>query len=283
MYSSHNYTGQVQDAYSLRCCPQVHGIVHDTIRFVGGVLDVELNSATDNPMVFSGADGFEILCGDNATLEDQEVARQDWGGVLKKRTSDTFYNAGDGFVISGGNFHGEYPAKVLDYLAIGVSELGNISERRLERLVNPSLSGLPAFLTNEPGLNSGFMIAHCTSAALCSENKVLSHPSSVDTISTSGAKEDHVSMGGFAARKALETVSHVEYIVAIEILAACQALENFRPLKTTDALEAVHALVREKVRRGRASGRASGRVRAQLSSPLHLLLPQPPPPPPPPS
>merc|ERR1712226_475241 len=117
------------------------------------------------------------------------------------------------------------------------------SERRLERLVNPNLSALPAFLVKDGGLNSGFMIAHCTAAACTSENKVLTHPSSVDTISTSGAKEDHVSMGGFAARKALEVVKNVEYAVAIEILAGVQALEFFRPAKSTPALEMVYSMV----------------------------------------
>jgi len=150
--------------------------------------------------------------------------------------------------MSGGNFHGEYPAKALDYLAIGVHELSAISERRIERLVNPSLSGLPAFLVADGGFNSGFMIAHCTAAALVSENKVLTHPASVDSISTSAAKEDHVSMGGFAARKSLEVVDHVETVIAIELLCACQALEFHRPLKTTDALEAVHELVRSEVK-----------------------------------
>ena len=124
--------------------------------------------------------------------------------------------------------------------------LTHIPTLRIERLVNPSLSALPAFLVSDGGFNSGFMIAHCTAAALVSENKVLTHPSSVDSISTSAAKEDHVSMGGFAARKSLEVVDHVETVVAIELLAACQALEFHRPLKTTDALEAVHKLVRER-------------------------------------
>ena len=124
---------------------------------------------------------------------------------------------------------------MLDYLAIAVHELASVSERRIERLVNPTLSNLPAFLVKEGGLNSGFMIAHCTAAALVSENKVLTHPSSVDSISTSGSKEDHVSMGGFAARKALIVVEHVETVIAIELLAACQALDLLRPLRTTDA------------------------------------------------
>ncbi|XP_041936789.1 histidine ammonia-lyase-like [Alosa sapidissima] len=199
---------QVQDAYTLRCCPQVHGIANDTIAFVKKILTTELNSATDNPLVF----------------------------------------AERGITISGGNFHGEYPAKALDYLAIGVHELACISERRIERLCNPSLSELPAFLVNEGGLNSGFMIAHCTAAALVSENKGLCHPASVDSLSTSAATEDHVSMGGWAARKALRVVEHVEQVLAIELLAACQALEFRLPLKTTPPLEEVRKLVRSVVR-----------------------------------
>jgi histidine ammonia-lyase len=152
-----------------------------------------------------------------------------------------------GSIISGGNFHGEYPAKALDYLTIGVHEIASISERRIERLVNPHLSALPAFLVNKGGLNSGFMIAHCTAASLVSENKTLCHPASVDSLSTSAAQEDHVSMGGFAARKALKVVSHVEYVVAIELLCACQAIDMMRPLKTTPALEAVWQLVRGQI------------------------------------
>ncbi|GLE07830.1 hypothetical protein PINS_up018536 [Pythium insidiosum] len=272
LFRSHNYVGKVQDAYTLRCAPQVHGVVHDTIQFVKGIINVEMNSATDNPMVFTGSaqvtTDFEseppapapaaAVDAENVTnLDDakKEIRRlnslvaaqkaETTSGL--KRTSDTFYRGGGGFVISGGNFHGEYPAKVLDFLAIAVHELASVSERRIERLVNPSLSNLPAFLVKEGGLNSGFMIAHCTAAALVSENKVLTHPSSVDSISTSGAKEDHVSMGGFAARKALSVVEHVETVVAIEILAACQALDLLRPLRTTAALEAVHALVRTRV------------------------------------
>jgi histidine ammonia-lyase len=207
IYLSHKNCGQVQDSYTLRCVPQVHGIVYDTIEFVRGILTVEMNSATDNPMVFSSSAS----------------------------------------VLSGGNFHGEYPAKALDYLAIAVHELANISERRIERLVNPSLSGLPAFLVQEGGLNSGFMIAHCTAAALVSENKGLCHPASIDSISTSAAKEDHVSMGGWAARKALQVVENVETVLAIELLAACQAVDLLRPLTTTAPLEQVHALIRTRV------------------------------------
>ncbi|KAJ3074623.1 hypothetical protein HDU98_010714 [Podochytrium sp. JEL0797] len=201
---SHAGCKKVQDSYTLRCTPQVHGICNDTCAFVRGILTTEINSATDNPMIF------------HTTKES----------------------------ISGGNFHGEYPAKALDYLAIGIHELASISERRIERLVNPALSGLPAFLVKEGGLNSGFMIAHCTAAALVSENKVLCHPASVDSISTSAAQEDHVSMGGFAARKALEVVENVETVLAIELLCACQALDLLRPLKSSAVLEKAHAYLR---------------------------------------
>ncbi|ETV82762.1 hypothetical protein H257_04559 [Aphanomyces astaci] len=274
LFRSHNYEGKVQDAYTLRCAPQVHGIVNDTIEFVRNILTVEMNSATDNPMVFVGsadvttdftpikppptpaqdeADGHappETLTeahAEIARLKTLLAAEKDHAHPSMKRTSDTFYRGGGGFIISGGNFHGEYPAKALDFLAIGVHELASISERRIERLVNPNLSGMPAFLVAEGGLHSGFMIAHCTSAALVSENKVLCHPSSVDSLSTSGSKEDHVSMGGWAARKALTVVSHVELVIAIELMCACQALEFQRPHKTTDALEAVYSLVRTRV------------------------------------
>lgn len=220
VFASHNYEGKVQDAYSLRCTPQVHGVCHDTIDFVEGVIEVELNSATDNPMIFSKEDNVTLA------LPDPNNQRDSYSelGMTQKRPEDTYYEGEGGFVISGGNFHGEYPAKMADYLAIGVAELGNISERRLERLVNPVISELPAFLAFDPGLDSGYMIPHCTSAALVSENKVLCHPASNDTISTSGSKEDHVSMGGMAARKAMSVVENVENVIAIEILAACQGL-----------------------------------------------------------
>jgi histidine ammonia-lyase len=318
IYKNHRYTGKVQDAYTLRCAPQVHGIAHDTIQFVKGLLRVELNSATDNPMVFTGDIGDEwleitedsnsssngatrssdaasssaapsssssssssssegtaatpvhapidsiqdlknakdeivrlrSLLGENANKHNTVGGQATAGGrqwSTHKTAEDLAYQAGGGFVISGGNFHGEYPAKALDYLAIGVSELAAISERRIERLCNPQLSELPAFLVQDGGLCSGFMIAHCTAASLVSENKVLVHPASCDSLSTSGAKEDHVSMGGFAARKALNVVENVEHVLAIEILCACQAIEFFRPLKTTPPLEAVHALVRKHV------------------------------------
>jgi len=205
---SHRFCDRVQDAYTLRCCPQVHGISHDTIDFVRGVITTEMNSGTDNPIVF----------------------------------------ADRGEIISAGNFHGEYPAKALDYLAIGVHELAAMSERRIERLVNPAYSELPAFLVKDGGLNSGFMLAHCTAAALVSENKTLCHPASVDSLSTSAGTEDHVSMGGFAARKALQVVRNVEKVIAVELLAACQAIEFLRPLKTTVPLEEVYKVVRSVAR-----------------------------------
>nr|XP_020480722.1 histidine ammonia-lyase isoform X2 [Monopterus albus] len=205
---SHRFCDRVQDAYTMRCCPQVHGIANDTIKFVQDIINTEINSATDNPMVF----------------------------------------AERGETISGGNFHGEYPSKALDFLAIAVHELASISERRIERLCNPSLSELPPFLVSEGGLNSGFMIAHCTAAALVSENKVLCHPASVDSLSTSAATEDHVSMGGWAARKTLRVIEHVEQVLAIELLAACQGIEFLRPLCTTTPLEKVYDLVRSVVK-----------------------------------
>jgi len=201
---SHRFCNRVQDAYTLRCSPQVHGVSHDTIDFVRGIITTEMNSATDNPIVF----------------------------------------AERGETISAGNFHGEYPAKALDYLSIGVHELASMSERRVERLCNPAYSELPAFLVQDGGLNSGFMIAHCTAASLVSENKTLCHPASVDSLSTSAGTEDHVSMGGFAARKCLQVVRNVEKVIAIELLAACQAIEFLRPLKTTQPLEEVIKVVR---------------------------------------
>lgn len=201
----HVNCGRVQDAYSIRCAPQVHGVTCDIIDFVYKIIGTELNCATDNPLVFPG------------TPEK---------------------------IISGGNFHGEYPAKAFDILGIGVHELGSISERRIERLNNPSLSKLPAFLIREGGLNSGFMIAHCTAAALVSENKVLCHPASIDSISTSAAQEDHVSMGGFSARKALKILENVERILAIELLCACQGIDFLRPKRSTEPLERVVKLVR---------------------------------------
>jgi len=205
--ASHKDCGKVQDSYTLRCMPQVHGPVRETLDFVSRMLEIEMNSATDNPMVF----------------------------------------AEQGELISGGNFHGESVAFWMDYLKIAVAELGNISERRVERLVNPALSELPAFLVKDGGLNSGFMLAQVTAAALVSENKILCHPASVDSIPTSANKEDHVSMGTIAARKALEVVDNVEHVLAVELLAAAQALEFLKPLRPAKALVPVLDKVRAHV------------------------------------
>jgi histidine ammonia-lyase len=202
---------KVQDAYSLRCAPQVHGAVRDALAYVERTLLIELNSATDNPLVFDG-DG--------------------------------------GAILSGGNFHGAPCALALDVLAVALAQLGAISERRIERLVNPDYSGLPPFLSRAaPGLNSGMMIAQVTAAALASENKVLAHPASVDSIPTSAGFEDHVSMGPSAARKAREVVMNVETICAIELMAAAQALEFHAPLHSSPVLEAARAALREFVSR----------------------------------
>jgi histidine ammonia-lyase len=187
--------------------PQVHGAVRDALGYAAEVLEIEINSATDNPMIF---------------VEEKEV-------------------------LSGGNFHGQPVALASDFLTIALAELGAISERRIERLVNPALSGLPAFLTRHGGLQSGLMIAHVTAAALASENKSLAHPASVDSIPTSANKEDHVSMGVTAARQAARVVANTRRILAIEVLAACQALEFHRPTGTSLPLEAVHRRVREDV------------------------------------
>ena len=200
---SHEDCEKVQDPYSFRCIPQVHGAVRDTLDFVQGRVDVELNSITDNPLCFE-----------------------------------------DGSILSGGNFHGEPIALAMDYLGIAVSELGSISERRVEKLTNPSMSGLPPFVVKESGLNSGFMIPHVVAAALTSENKVLSHPASVDSIPTSADKEDHVSMGPISARKAREIINNVAHILAIELLASAQALDILQPLKPNKVLLSLYENVR---------------------------------------
>ncbi|TJX15927.1 histidine ammonia-lyase [Tissierella creatinini] len=177
---------RVQDAYSLRCIPQVHGASKDCFKFVREKVEIEMNAATDNPLIF---------------VDEEEV-------------------------ISGGNFHGQPIALPFDFLGIGLSELGNLSERRLERLVNPALSnGLPAFLTRHGGVNSGFMIVQYAAAALVSENKILAHPASVDSIPSSANQEDHVSMGTIAARKAREIMENIRKVLAMEILGACQAID----------------------------------------------------------
>ncbi|MFL5673964.1 MAG: histidine ammonia-lyase [Chloroflexota bacterium] len=194
----HGHAHKVQDPYSLRCIPQVHGAVRDTLDHLRRVLDIELNSATDNPLVFPG------------------------GGVADESTIAT----GGGRVISGGNFHGEPIALALDFAKIAIAELGSISERRTALLVDPRLNGgLPPFLAASSGIDSGMMIYQYTAAALVSENKVLSHPASVDSIPTSANQEDHVSMGSISARHARTVVEHAERILAIEALVAAQALD----------------------------------------------------------
>ncbi len=209
---SHRDCGRVQDAYSLRCMPQVHGAVRDTLTHCREVMETEVNSAVDNPLVFP-AD--------------------------KKNAS------GEGDVLSGGNFHGEPVAFVLDFLGIALSALAGISERRLERLVNPSLNeGLPPFLAAGAGLNSGFMMAQVAAAALVSENKVLAHPASVDSITTSGNKEDYVSMGMTASLKLKRIVENTRNAMAIEAMAAAQALDFLAPLKTSKRGQAAHAAIR---------------------------------------
>jgi histidine ammonia-lyase len=208
---SHRDCGRVQDAYSVRCMPQVHGAVRDTLAHCRAVFETETNSAVDNPLVFRD-------------VKSKEAAAD---------------------VISGGNFHGEPVAFALDFLAIALSALAGISERRLERLVNPALSeGLPPFLAAGAGLNSGFMMAQVTAAALVSENKVFAHPASVDSIPTSGNKEDFVSMGMTAAIKLKKIVENTRHAMAIEAMAAAQALDFLAPLKTSKRLQQAHAAIR---------------------------------------
>lgn len=195
---------RVQDAYSLRCTPQVHGASKDAINYVKERVEIEINSVTDNPIIFP---------------ESKEG-------------------------ISGGNFHGQPMALSFDFLGIALAELANISERRLERLVNPALSGLPAFLVEHGGLNSGFMIVQYSAAALVSENKILAHPASVDSIPSSANQEDHVSMGTIAARKAKEIMENVRRVIAMEIMCACQGID----LRTNKGLGKGTAPVYNKVR-----------------------------------
>jgi histidine ammonia-lyase len=202
---SHRWCDKVQDAYSLRCAPQVHGASRDLLGYVEYTVSVELNAATDNPLVL---------------VEDE-------------------------LLVSSGNFHGQPVAFALDALAIAVAELGSISERRVERLVNPNLSdGLTAFLTTNGGLNSGFMIPQYVAASLVSENKVLAHPASVDTIPTSAGQEDHVSMGNFSGLKSWTVLANVERTLAIELLAGAQAVEFLAPLKPGIGGRAARAFVR---------------------------------------
>lgn len=217
---SHRDCGKVQDPYSLRCMPQVHGATRDALDYTHAVLLREMESATDNPLIFAeGTDGTQ------GTAADGDVPRFD--------------------IISGGNFHGQPVALALDFAGIAVAELANISERRIEQLVNPHLSsGLPAFLTPHSGLNSGYMIAQVTAAALVSDNKILAHPASVDSIPSSAGREDHVSMGVHAADKLGRIVDNVRYVLAIELCCAAQGLHLRMPLRPGPVLQAVYGAIR---------------------------------------
>lgn len=224
---SHRDCDRVQDAYSLRCMPQVHGAVRNTLTHCREVMEIEVNSAVDNPLVF-----LKSIPAD--------------GGVDSLiRPGDRSSAAIEADVISGGNFHGQPVAFVLDFLGIALSALAGISERRLERMVNPALNeGLPPFLAAGAGLNSGFMMPQVAAASLVSENKVLAHPASVDSITTSGNKEDYVSMGMTAALKLKKIVENTRHAMAIEAMAAAQALDFLAPLKTSKRGQAAHAAIR---------------------------------------
>lgn len=225
---------RVQDAYSLRCMPQVHGAVRTALQHAREVVEIETGSATDNPLVFPGGDNDE---------DD---------------------------VVSGGNFHGAPLAHVFDYAAIAVTDLASIAERRIDRLVNPDLSeGLPAFLTSEAGISSGFMIAHVTAVALLNEMKGLSHPASVDNAPTSAGKEDHVSMGTYAASKLRTVVENGEHVIAIELLAAAEGLDYRAPLHTSPRIERAHATVRsvaKQVEQDRALAPDITRIASEIRS-----------------
>ena len=206
--ASHKDCGKVQDAYSLRCMPQVHGATRDALAYARRVLEVEASSATDNPLVFADANE----------------------------------------MISGGNFHGQPVALALDFAGIAAAELANIAERRIEQMVNPHLSsGLPAFLSPESGLNSGYMMAQVTAAALVSENKILAHPASVDSIPSSAGREDHVSMGVHAADKLARIVDNVRNVLAIELLCAAQGVDLRAPHRPGPALDDAHRTLRARV------------------------------------
>lgn len=214
--SHREHCSRVQDAYCLRCMPQVHGAVRDVMAHVTRVLETEAGSATDNPLVFPAS---------ISAVQDPAV-------------------------LSGGNFHGAPLSYAFDYAAIAITDLASITERRIDRLLNPDINeGLPAFLSPDPGLSSGFMIAQIVAAALINECQVLAHPSSTGSIPTDGGKEDHVSMGMTGALKLRQIVEHAERIVGIELLCAAQAIEFRRPLRSSGALESVHDAVRSVVPR----------------------------------
>ena len=198
---------RVQDSYSIRCIPQIHGASRDTINYVSSLVDIEINSVTDNPLIFP----------------DQQDH------------------------IEGGNFHGQPMALAMDFMSIALSELANVSERRTERMVNGALSKLPRFLIKKGGLNSGLMIAQYTAASLVSENKVLSHPASVDSIPTSANQEDHNSMGSIAARKCYQILKNTQTVIAIELLTAAQAVEFLKPLKCGIGTNIAYNTIREHI------------------------------------
>ena len=207
-YSHLENDERVQDSYSLRCIPQIHGATKDTIDYVTSIVEIELNSVTDNPLIFPNERDY----------------------------------------IEGGNFHGQPIALVMDYMSIALSELANVSERRTERLVNGQLSNLPRFLTKQGGLNSGLMIAQYTAASLVSENKTLAHPASVDSIPTSANQEDHNSMGSIASRKCYQILKNVQTVIAIELLCGAQGVEFLKPLKCGQGTSAAHIKIRENVK-----------------------------------
>jgi len=206
---------KVQNPYSLRCAPQVHGAARDGLAFARRTLEIEANAATDNPLVFAAGHGQDGVPGE--------------------------------LIVSDGNFHGQPVSQALDLLAMALVQLQTISERRVEQLVNPALSGLPPFLAQNSGLNSGFMIAQVTAAALCVESRILSHPACTDTIPSSAGREDHVSMGMTAALKARTVVENAKNGLAIELLCAAQALDLRRPLKAGLGAQAAYETIRARV------------------------------------
>ncbi|QIA26205.1 histidine ammonia-lyase [Thermaerobacter sp. PB12/4term] len=240
---------RVQDAYSLRCMPQVHGAVRDALAHAARVLAVEANSVTDNPLIFPDEPGPGDEPGGAAGVFASRGATAAGGATpgASSASEATGAAGATGDVLSGGNFHGEPVALVLDYAAMALAELAGIAERRIERLVNPQLSGLPAFLTRHGGLNSGLMLAQYTAAALVSENKTLAVPASVDSIPSSANQEDHVSMGMTAALKLWRVVEHTRQVLAIELLCAAQALDLVGPAGLSPATQAVYEAVRAAV------------------------------------
>ena len=229
-----DHDSRVQDAYCLRCMPQVHGAVRGVLAHVAGVLEIEAGSATDNPLVFP------------------EFSPETHNG---------------GAVISGGNFHGAPLSYAFDYAALALTDLASITERRIDRLLNPDINeGLPAFLSPNPGLSSGFMIAQIVAAALINECQVLSHPSSTGSIPTDGGKEDHVSMGMTGALKLRQIVEQVERVVAIELMCGAQALEFRRPLKASPEIERAHDVVRSVVPRLEADRVLAGDIEAMAAA-----------------